>query len=149
MFSSNRLRKNLGSRKGSRTGNSGNHLELRVLTQIQFVPWVINSAHTHTKLTFAAKGKLLVQSKLFSSTNTGDSGDKHFFWFNSFGATRKLFDRNKHDARWKVRKSNRCIQHQSWTWFVIQTKWIYGVAEACVIVEKVHIHDQRPRFQQN
>ncbi|XP_055296751.1 uncharacterized protein LOC129565665 [Sitodiplosis mosellana] len=33
-----RLRKNLGSRKGSRTGNSGNYLELQVLTQIQHVP---------------------------------------------------------------------------------------------------------------
>lgn len=80
MFSSNRLRKNLGSRKGSRTGNSGNHLELRVLTQIQFVPWVINSAHTHTKLTI--DGKILVQFKLLNSTNTGDSGFYlvHFIW---------------------------------------------------------------------
>lgn len=33
-----RLDKNLGSRKGSRTGNSGNYLELQVLTQIEYVP---------------------------------------------------------------------------------------------------------------
>lgn len=37
-----RLNKNLGSRKGSRTGNSGNYLELQVLTQIQYVPWIPN-----------------------------------------------------------------------------------------------------------
>ncbi|XP_037918241.1 uncharacterized protein LOC119656045 [Hermetia illucens] len=30
--------KHLSSRKGSRTGNSGNILELQVLTQIAFVP---------------------------------------------------------------------------------------------------------------
>ncbi|XP_031625577.1 uncharacterized protein LOC116342199 [Contarinia nasturtii] len=33
-----RLRKHLGSSKGSRRGNTGNHLELQVLTQIQHVP---------------------------------------------------------------------------------------------------------------
>ncbi|XP_037027375.1 uncharacterized protein LOC119068074 [Bradysia coprophila] len=33
-----RLKKNLSSQKGSRTGNSGNHLELQVLTLIQYVP---------------------------------------------------------------------------------------------------------------
>ncbi|XP_058116049.1 uncharacterized protein LOC131288455 [Anopheles ziemanni] len=32
-----RLINNLNS-KGSRTGNSGNHLEFQVLTQIQYVP---------------------------------------------------------------------------------------------------------------
>uniref|UniRef100_A0A8W7PAZ0 Uncharacterized protein n=2 Tax=gambiae species complex TaxID=44542 RepID=A0A8W7PAZ0_ANOCL len=33
-----RLINNLNIRKGSRTGNSGNHLEFQVLTQIQYVP---------------------------------------------------------------------------------------------------------------
>ncbi|XP_035900934.1 uncharacterized protein LOC118507063 [Anopheles stephensi] len=33
-----RLINNLNNRKGSRTGNSGNHLEFQVLTQIQYVP---------------------------------------------------------------------------------------------------------------
>ncbi|XP_059616654.1 uncharacterized protein LOC132261732 [Phlebotomus argentipes] len=32
------LNKNLGVRKGSRTGNSGNHLEFQVLTLIEYVP---------------------------------------------------------------------------------------------------------------
>lgn len=40
-----RLNKNLGSRKGSRTGNSGNYLELQVLTQIQYVPWIQPQPH--------------------------------------------------------------------------------------------------------
>uniref|UniRef100_A0A1B0CWN8 Uncharacterized protein n=1 Tax=Lutzomyia longipalpis TaxID=7200 RepID=A0A1B0CWN8_LUTLO len=35
---SNKLTKNLGVRKGSRTGNSGNHLEFQVLTLIEYVP---------------------------------------------------------------------------------------------------------------
>lgn len=39
LLKSLRLSKNLSSCKGSRTGNSANNLELKVLTQIQYVPW--------------------------------------------------------------------------------------------------------------
>jgi len=62
-----RLDKNLHTSKGSRQGNSGNRLELCVLTKLHHVPWINRYiAHFRKQITVKAH----VCSKVFEKYNT-------------------------------------------------------------------------------
>lgn len=60
------LDKNLNSVKGSRLGNSGNKLELWVLTQLHHVPWATLSNRCHYRFQFCESLIMMCVLKLYA-----------------------------------------------------------------------------------
>lgn len=141
-----RLDKHLGSRKGSRTGNSGNHLELQVLTQIEYVPWIhpnaldqlsilinviINSKFLHE---FFFLAKELIQ---FSFGRNGDTTTTKKHTFRLFNAQILLLEyqaNTRLNSKWfKVKNTsvNQSIHRRLVNWMRRQSVanfWLYKKA---------------------